>query len=602
MILITLKPWESIPGITHVRTIWEVSDSENFLNILEKVESTDMLENYFSNLFIPVGATYYVRATRVFNNGSRTALDPIPTTNYGSDKSSMLLADDPIVEIPFVYVNKEDIMSNASTLRVTTSEFRCSADDHAYTHWIVLDGNDDILDCILYDKVNKTSIDLNNNYVYKNKSKLRFIAIHGTYTGAESPAGIKIVNLTTDFNFEINNGISWVEPLKDFKIVFTAIDKDKPMNIFKVELLDYATETLVHTPTRSGDTFLIPWVYLKEGIQYKLLIYAYDKNLIYSQVYKTLKVANTINTIVRDPNYEYIGKIEESASYNSRLPNNPIHSEALFNMEVLVPMLDKSVEIWNSDDITLKDSKGKATGLTLLSSTPTYTLIKPITKGLVLIDTPSATGVPTFLLYSYSNHNSVFTLENTLERTDETVCLGKTNAIVQTSSTEFIYLPVGSKVLRKLDISTNKVTDIIEIPAENTDNAILIRMGGSSILIANLEGYQTQIYNYEKNTFKDGITFGPATFIGAELRTMNLINGDTLIVKTKAIVDDTDVSCLVFHYKDISFDTSDGIRFSNNICPDITMSCGYGHGHMAKFIPGDPQQKIDDSFNVKVYV
>lgn len=601
MILLTLKPWEEIPGIKHIRTIWEVADGESFLNILETVESTDMLEAYFSNIFIPVGATYYVRATRVFSNGTRSTLDPIPTTNYGSDKSSILLADDPIVEIPFVYVNAEDIISNDSTLRVTTSEFRCSADDHAYTHWIVLDGNNNILECKLYDKVNKTSIDINNNYVFKNKSKLHFIAIHGTNTGVESPAGRKTIDLTTDFNFEINSGISWIEPLKDFKIVFTPIDKDKPMNIFKVELLDYATESLVITPERSGDTFIIPWLYLKEGLQYKLLIYAYDKNLIYSKVYKTLKVANTVNTVVRDPSYEYIGKVEESTSYNSRLPNNPIHSEALFDMQVMIPMPDKTVEIWNSDDISLKDSKGVANGLTVLSSTPTYTLIKPITKSLILVDTPSEAGVPTFMLYSYSNHNSVFTLEATIERPTETTCLGKTNAIVQISSTEYIYLPVGSNMLRKLNIVDNTVSDVREIPSDKTDKAILIRMGGSSILIANLEGYQTQIYDYEKNAFKDGVIFGPTSFVGAELRTMPLINGDTLIVKTKAIENDTDVSCIVYKYKDLKFDYGN-IRFTNNICPDITVSCGYGHGHMAKFMPGDKYQKIEDSYNVKVYV
>lgn len=605
MILITLKPWQAIEGITHTRTIWEVADSESFLNILETVESRDMLESYFSNIFVPVGATYYVRATRVFSNGTRSTLNPIPTTNYGSSKESILLADDPIVEIPFVYVSQDDILSNKTNLDITTSEFRCNADDHAYTHWIVMDGNNEILYCNLYDKVNRTSISIPNNYVFKNKSQLSFIAIHGSNTGVESPAGRKIIDFVSDFNFEINSGISWIEPLKDFKIVFTAIDKDKPMNLFKVELLDYSTEAVVFIPSRSGDTFVIPWIYLKEGMTYKLAIYAYDKNLMYGKIYKELKVANLVNTVVRDPNFTYINKIEEADSYNSRLPNNPMHSEALYNMRLLVPMLDKSVEIWDSDDIKLKDSLGVAEGLKLLSSTPEYTLIKPISKGLILVDTPNANGVPTFMVYSYSNHDETFKLEHTLERSDETTCLGKTNNIIQITSTEFIYLPVNSGKFKIYDIENNKTKDLLEIPLDDSatdiSKAIIIRMDDNAVLIANIGTYKTKIYNYESNTFKDGITFGPNSFVNADLRTIPMFNGNTMIVKTNKVENDNDTALVIYNYKNTSFDKPE-IRYDSGLYPEITAICGYGHIHMANFVQGDPKKKIEDKFVTKVYV
>ena len=601
MILVTLKPWQKIEGISHVKTIWEVSDNESFLNILETVESKDMLESYFSSIFVPVGATYYVRATRVFNNGTRTTLNPIPTTNYGSDKDSILLADDPIVDIPFVYVSKDEILSNNTNLSLTTSEFRCNADDHAYTHWIVMDGNNEILYCNLYDKVNKTTISIPNNYVFKNKNKLIFVAIHGSNTGVESPAGKKILDFVSDFNFEINSGISWVEPLKDFTISFTAIDKDKPMNLFKLELLDYTTEEVLYEPYRIGDSFLIPWIYLKEGMVYKIAIYAYDKNLIYGKIYKELRVANLVNTVVRDPNFTYLNKLEEDNSYNSRLPNNPIHSEALFNMRVLVPMLDKTVEIWDSDDIKLKDSLGVAEGLKLLSTTPKYTLIKPVTKGLVLIDTPNENGVPTFMVYSYSNHDEVFTFEHSLERTGETECLGKTNAIVQITSTEFIYLPVGGNILKLYDIEKNTVKDLATLDVEDFSKAILIHMEDNTVLIANIGSYGTKIYNYENNTFKDGINLGPNSFLGTDLRTIPLFNGDTMILKTTKIENDSESHLVIYKYRDVKFENNN-IRFLSENYPDITALCGYGHVHMAKFIPGDKYKKIEDSFNTKVYV
>ena len=600
MILVTLKPWQKIEGITHVRTLWEISDSESFLNILESTDSRDLLESYFSNIFVPVGSTYYVRATRIFNNGTRTQLDPIPVVNYGSD-GGMLLADDVIIEAPFVYVNKDDIMSNNSKLKISTSEYRSEGDDHAYTHWIVSDGTGDILYCKLGDKVNRTSIEIDNSYLFKNKSVLNFMAIHGSNTGVESPVGKRVISLTSDYNFEINNGISWIEPLKDFQVVFTPIDKDKPMNIFKVTLLDYATERTVAELARTGDSFLIPFYYLKEGVKYKLCIYAYDKDLRYSNVYKELQVANLTNTAVRDPNYKYLDKIEEKKSYNSTLPNNPIHSEALYNMQVLIPKADKTVHIWDSNDINLQDSLGVADGLKVLSTNPIYTLIKPITKGLIMLDTPNENGKPTFLLYKYNNFDSTFEFVNSLTRDDETICLGKTNAIVQMSTTKFIYNPIGTNKLKIWDIETNTIDNSLqEIPLEGITKGLLLRMGNNSVLVCNGTTYKSKIYDYEAKAYRDGITFGPNSYVNADLRTFNLINGNTLIVKTSKIENDTESSCMVFDYKSVKFLPST-IRFDQAF-PDITVSCGYGHCHMAKFVPGNKQEKIQDCYDVKVYL
>lgn len=601
MIFITLKPWKEVPGITHVRTIWEISDTENFANILESTDSRQFLESYFSDIFVPVGSTYYARATRVFNNGSRTQLEPIPVVNYGNDENSMLLGDDVSIEAPFVYVTYEDIMANTSKLKVTTSEFRCSSDDHAYTHWIVTDGTGAILYCKLYDKVNKTSIEMDNNYVFKNKSTLNFMAIHGSNTGIESPVGKKIINLTSDYNFEVNNGLSWVEPLKDFKVVFTPIDPDKPMNIFKVELLDYATEAVLMELENDNNSFLIPFYFLKEGVKYKLKIYAYDKELRYSNVYKELHVANLTNTIVRDPNYKYLDKLDVYTNYNSTLPKTPIHSEALFNMQMMIPMLDKTVGIWTSSDTKLEHHTGLAEGLKVLNDNPVYTLIKPITKGLILLDTPDANNRPTFMLYSYSNNDNVFTFQNSLTRNDETVCLGKTNAIVQISTTEFIYNPVGTNKLRLWNIETNKIENLEDIPIENYTKGIMIRMGSNSVLLANGNDYTTKVYDYESKAYRSGIVFGPNSFIGADLRTMPLINGDALIVKTNKIKNDTEDSIVIYRYKETKFETV-GVKFTNDIFPDITVTCGYGHCHMAKFLPGNQLDKTQDRYDIKVYL
>lgn len=587
MILVTLKPWQVIEGITHVRTKWEVASDPDMTQIIETVESNTMLESYFSNLFIPVGVTYYVRATRIFNNSSTSPLDPIAIVNYGSYQDTMLLAEDVIIDVPFVYVDKEAIKSYDKTLHITTSEFRCNGDDHGYTHWIITDGTGEVLYCNLYDKVNKLSIDIPNNYEYKNKTVLNFIAIHGTENCMESPAGKRIINLSSDYNFEVNNGMSWVEPLKDFNIVFTAIDTTKPTNIFKVELLDFGTETILMQLTANGtDTYLVPFYYLQEGTRYKVKVYAYDKEMRYGAVIKTLQVATPTNTVIKNPNYEYLNKLEEDEVLNPVMSAVPLHTEALLDMQVLVPRVDKSVAIYNSNDITLKDSGVSAPGLKVLNVDPQYTLIKPISKGAIILDTPSATGVPTFMIYTYENHNNVFTLKSTLERPDETVCLGKTNNIIQINSGEFIYNPVGTNKLKVWSIVTNTVKEVSPIPTEDMGDfakGIILRVGDNSILIANGKDYHTKLYDYVTDTYRNGINFGPSSFIGADLRVLNLINGNSLIVKTAEVVDDTESSCLIFDYQKLDFiDT--GLKFTKAY-PDITMVCGYGHGHMYQYIP-----------------
>ena len=587
MILVTLKPWQVIEGITHVRTKWEVASDPEMTKIVETLESNTMLESYFSNMFIPVGVTYYVRATRIFNNGSTSTLDPIAVVNYGSYQDTMLLASDTIIDVPFVFVNKEDILSYNTTIHIASSEFRCDGDDHGYTHWIVTDGTGEVLYCNLYDKVNKLSIDIPNNYEYKNKTILNFIAIHGTENCIESPAGKRIINLSSDYNFEVNNGMSWVEPLKDFNIVFTTIDDTKPVNVFKVELLDFGSEEILLTLSGNGDdTYLVPFYYLQEGTRYKVKIYAYDKEMRYGAVIKTLQVSNPTNTIIKNPSYEYLNKLEEDIVLNPTMSATPLYTEALLDMQVLVPRVDKSVAIYNSNDITLHDSGVTAPGLKVLNNDPQYTLIKPISKGAIVIDTPSASNVPTFMIYTYENHNNVFTLKSTLERPDETICLGKTNSFLQINSGEFIYNPVGTNKLRIWNITTNKVTDLDPIPEEDLGDfskGILLRVGNNSILLANGKDYHTKLFNYTTKVYSNGINFGPSSFIGADLRVLNLINGNSLIVKTAEVADDTESSCILFDYQQLDF-VDTGLKFTK-ACPDITMVCGYGHGHMYQYIP-----------------
>lgn len=600
MILITLKPWSQVEGLTHIKTIWRVSDKADMSNILESVESTDMLETYFSNIFIPVGGTYYVEATRVFNNGTRTTLDPIPTINYGNKESSMLLQDDIIIEEPFVYVNKEDIFSNDTYIPIKTSQFRCNGDDHAYTHYIVLDDANNLMFCKLYDKVNKTSINIPNNYDYKNKSKLHFIAIHGSSTNVESPVGKTTIRLTSDYNFEINSETSWIEPLRDFNIVFTPIDPTKAMNIFKVELLAYDSEDLILTLDRNDNTFLIPWYYLKESIKYKIAIYAYDLDLRYSKIIKEIKVATFSNTIIKDPSFIYYHRVDEQTITSADfLPHVGFHTEALFNNNILIPTTDKTFQVWHAVDKNLTKTSAKANGIKLLSSNIENSLIKPLTKGLVLLDVLNESGKPTFMLYSYSNHNDTFNLEKSLSRDDETICVGKTNAFIQISTYEFIYNPIGTNKLRLYNIDTNKIENLDDIPMDKLTKAILIRMDNNNILIANGEDYNTKMYNYGNRNYLDGLIFGPSTFIGADLRTIQLLNGDTLITKVESVGETKEPSCIVFKYKENDFEYGE-LQY-NGVFPNISILANTGYIHLGRFVPGDTAQQTRDTTDLKVY-
>ena len=601
MILITLKKWQNIQGITHIRTKWEVSDSETFTNIMESVESAEMLETYFSNIFIPVGSTYYVRATRIFNNGTTTELDPIATTNYGSDKSSILLQDDIYIDKPFVYVNKDDVLSNEAILTIKTSAFRCEGDDHSFTHWIIRDGTGEILYHNLYNKVDKTSITIPNQSVFKEKTKLEVIAIHGSTTGVESPMGKATINLTSDYNFEISPSVSWIEPLRDFDITFKVINPKYDMNIFKVELLDYATEALLGILERNGNNFMVPWYFLKENMKYKVGIYAYDVNLVYSKVIKEIYVASLTNTAIRNKDYIYTDRVDESTVNNDPnriLPNISIHTEVLYNNKILIPNEDKTCAEWISVGKNLTNTGNKAQGLLLPTSNYTNMLIKPLTKSLILIDMLDANNKPIFLLYTYNNHNDSYTLTHSKVRADETMPMGKTNAIVLGESTKLIYNPIGTNKLREYDITNNTITELAEIPIENLTKGIIINLNDGTLLIANGDDYHSKIYNISSKNYINGYNFGPASYIGQDLRTVSLINGDTAVIKLNKDTSD-DPNIIYWDYDKHEFIRT-GENVFNGSVPTLTTTCVDGHVHMSSTTPsGDPN--ILDTCELKVY-
>lgn len=82
MIIVKIRKWKVINDLEHTSTTWEIATDENFENIVELHEESDMLELLFSTLEVPKDTSYWVRAKRHFNaSGVDYWLNPVKVTN-----------------------------------------------------------------------------------------------------------------------------------------------------------------------------------------------------------------------------------------------------------------------------------------------------------------------------------------------------------------------------------------------------------------------------------------------------------------------------------------------------------------------------------------
>lgn len=533
MIIVKIRKWKVINNLEHTSTTWEIATDENFENIVETHEESDMLELLFSTIEVPKDTSYWVRAKRHFNSsGVDYWLNPVKVTNMEESYGNMLMQKDSKIQQPYIYITTKEILSPNKTITIKASKFYSNVDQHQSTSWFVFDGRDTLLWSSINDKVNLESIVAPNLPIYKSKSRLKFVVIYKGITGVESKAGVLTINNAGKVNYEIESVLNNIRPLEDLVIRFKPIIETQPLGITNLYLTDYsnADSIVKELVIESNNTVTLPWYYFKEGSKYNLKIVANVSGVLITQN-KVITVEYTLDFNVKDPNYVYKDEIIKSVAYDVLVPEG-IYIEALVGDVILIPSVKHNKVIvhgYNEEQI-LTSTKVFADGINLISNNIEGYMVKPFSRTRLLIDQLDNDGKPHFMIYDYDPTTIKFTLKHNIKRDSETGSMGKTGAIVQVSNSEVIYNPIGTNEIKKLNVLTGEITNYDDIPLGVITKGILIRCKDNRVFVGNGTDYQAVIFNSTNGDYTTGYSFGPSNFINKTVLTVPMLNGNTLIV------------------------------------------------------------------------
>lgn len=540
MILVKIRKWKEINGLAHEKTTWEVASDPDFKDILETYEESDMTELFFSPIEVPKDVTYYVRAKRHFNSsGVDYWLDPIEVSNVTESYSNMLLAKDPYIAQPYIYLDEKAIISSDAELVLKSSQFISNVDQHESTHWFVLDGNNTILYSSLNNKDNKLELTIPNLAIFKNKNVIKFRLIHRGVSGTESKVGFKDVYLNNELSFEVVSSLLSVPSLTDYKITFKPKKKGDLTNIITVTLVEYANSNnkIVDLPL-NNNTVTIPWYYLKVGMKYKIkLLCQTTRPGVNTTVTYDVTVENFSESAIKSPGLEFEFSLNRNNVNNINIPND-LYIESLVGNKLLIPSVEHKKYIvhgYDSSNNEIKTTNRFADGLVLHHTNITNLTIKVLSPTLILIDQLGEDNKPIFLIYNYNINSNVFTKVGEIKRDDETLPIGKTGAIVQTANSEYLYIPPGTKVIKKLNLTTKEAIKVTEVSVAKMDKGLIMKLKNNQVFIANGETYESYVLNTKTLKFTGGFSFGPEDMVNKDNIQINCINGSTLVYKKELV-------------------------------------------------------------------
>jgi len=586
MVTIKLSKWVPINGLTQTSTSWQIAKDENFQElVLDRSRTTNLEFCHDDTIIIPSGTTYYTRAMRHFDN---------PTDDYWTDTkpihniqggSSIVMVHDVSIDTPMVYVDKEEVL-NAQEITIKTSQARIVNDGHVSTHWLLSDDTG-----ILYRSMNnttdKTEHTIPNLASYKTKGKLYFSAIHVSGVGYESPIGRTTI-VTHNYNFRLLPP-DVIPPNIEAVIGVETIDIAYSQSMTNIKILNYKGNELYSIPI-SGDIteFKIPWNIINpDSVLHIVISVTNDKGV--SEFKTTLQVlsdALTPEQTIAD--YTYRKELQPKVTNPGGvfIPNGVTYTE-IDSDGILSPLVGSDkVHILNYTNDNLVYSSGTLTGVSLLTTDNTDTYIKKLNNNLLLIDTLDSNNVPVFMIYEYSINTDIYTLKSSILRVGETRSIGATNAIVQMSTKEFIYIPVGGNDLQVLNIADETVSKLATVPFDITNNSNLIRTNGKLMVFGGSE-FTSKLYNPTSQQFTDGPIIKPGSFVGNQLKTVRLINDDVLIFRTEHLIpDDNHSETSILYYDQSKSELIDiATRFPNDNYPKTVITTIGGSVLLTTHIP-----------------
>lgn len=527
-IVVNLEPWPDNSPVIHNSTKFIVKDE----NKVEIMSDTITGLVYVQEIDIPIGMTYYVVAERQFTlkdsgydiSNINYESEEFPISNNEAKISNMLLSKDIVIETPYIFVNRNDILTGTSeTFTITTGKFKGTGDGHTHSHWIIKNG-EKILDKFIRDSVNKTSLEINKSLV-KNLSSFEIYCVHCS-NNVESNIGKLKVTLNT-LNFELtNNIISLVST--GTNLLIKRIDTNKPIGLTKIIFKheDEVLKILDTNPLLEDDySYIISSTILELKRDMVLELYGNDHlGEIGKKTYKVDLVDNLYNNDSINPDITYEMKLTE----NSFPGNLPIMVTDSYRNFIFVPN-NGLLDIYNvSEDGSLIYNKGlQSLTLGMVSNENIY--VKYTDSNYLIVDAMFGT-YPRFIVFKHDIYNDTFLLVNIIDRVDEIVSLGYNNAIEFIDDEHFIYAIYGSNAMKKVNYKTGSITYLKNIPETSIDGAMIIKMLDNNLLVLSNKTYKTFVYNLEKDEYKPAMSIPYAQFIGKDLKKLNLPNGDKVLM------------------------------------------------------------------------
>lgn len=555
MIIMKLKPYIPVNGITHTSTSWEVhSDNTGASMVYESPDNSDDKEVHYSSASVPENMTYYIRARRHLSNSSVEDWTPfLPVTNTGED-SSILVVDDTNISRPFVYADKAAVSdSNLVNAEFNTSMFKAENQTHMSTNWLFLDQDDNIIHKSMYDENNLTSISVDkvetgigvHDYV-------KVTAIHVGGNGTESPPGHDVFQVSK-MNYTLKSNFNILTPYTDTIISFEIINTALPLGIDKVMLVSSKGSTLIeYEVTTNLNTITIPASYMTE-----------DRILYLRIAGISVDGESTVNTIVLK-----VGKLKHNISNNNIVYDRMLRPVNFFTTGLMSENL--TVKCANDGMIFLPRGDSNVidiyarlnttgellwTGLSLPVSVPRSTgdsmYIEYLPDNIILIDTYDISGTPKLYSFRYNPVEGTYTVLPTVTRVNEDhpkgfdgsahVINGRYYYITKNTSQSDTY-----NELKSIDYINGTVTTHGMVPLVDGNYANTFLTRDNRIVIVGGTNEASTVYNPLTDDYSDSY-FIPEEFRDRPLLTVKLLNGDSILLKRSYISGvDTNLSGLYY--------------------------------------------------------
>lgn len=573
MIVFTLEKFVANSGTaTQIGTTFTLARDDKFLDIVhtERIDQPNDFHKFIYEPMLVPDVNYYIKARRHFSESNLDHDTPSKIVRFDKVRSeAMIYNRDNIVETPWLDVNEKELMDpDSNEFTISGSEFKSNMSGHEYSHWIVTDGNDQVLFTSIEDRENKRSIRVTKTPIITSKTKLICYLIYGSGVGIESEVSKVEVELQK-YNYEVVSDIENIPSGVAYDLTLRRLNSSAKMNISKIEVVKPDTTevlySVVNTDEQESLTFSLPWYLFRHNSMVQVIITALDVKDGVGHNRINLYTSSNVIRELEDPSYKYVGKFKTIGKTTEADYCDSVASMELPEGYIPMPMNNSSQLLkFKFENDKLVNTGEALKGVSLLSINNSGTFIKYTENNLLVIDGWRDMGSdkePVFLVYRHNTHSDTYDLLSMIEHPEnDKNTAARNGSLAQLDESTFVYLPAFGSKLYKLDVISGKCTVLEELVSDKKGTEYykaFLRLPNQRLVIQH--GDESSMWKYEimKMTFEKSISLDPNSFTKTEINSRFLPNGDNLIFKTKQNTTDTDPSLMVYSYRDHKYKTID---------------------------------------------